>query len=537
MFGLGGMSNSVLDLEDAPFIFAIGTNMTESHPVIAVRVKRAVRKGAKLLVADPRRVGLVEHATWWLPMRVGSDVALLNAMAHVILAEGLERREFLAERATGVEELRAHLERFTPEWAAPITGLSADDIRHAARAYATAERAAICYTLGITEHACGVDNVQALGNLALLTGNLGRAHAGLNPLRGQNNVQGTGDSGALPESLPGYRKVSDPIVRAHAESVWGFSVPAKPGFKKPEVVDAILEGEVSGLWVMGDNTIVSDTDSARTRAAFGKLELLVSQDVFLTETARLAHVVLPAAAFAEVDGVYTSSERRVQRVRKALPAPGEAKADWWIVCEVGRRMGLPMPFERPEDLWNELRRVSPFHMGGISYARIERTGVQWPCPDEAHPGTSFLHDGAFNLGKAAFRRLDYRPPAEEPDADYPLILTTGRRLSTYHTNTQTGRVRGFERLVDQEYVEMNPIDADELSLADGAWVWLESRRGRIRVRVRRTLRSPRGTVFTSFAFGRDAPVNTLTSTAVDPVTKTPEFKACAVRVRPEPRQD
>lgn len=525
------MTNSILELEDAPFIFAIGSNMTESHPVIAVRVKRAVKKGGRLLVADPRRVGLVEHAYQYLPLKVGSDVALLNAMMHVILAEGLERREYLAERTTGVEALRAHLADQTPEWAAPITGLPPADIRQAARDLATAERAAICYTLGITEHACGVDNVQSLANLAMLTGNLGRVHAGLNPLRGQNNVQGTGDSGALPESLPGYRKVWVDAFRAHAEGVWGFPVRKEVGLKKPEAVDAMLAGKVKALWVVGDNTVVSDTDSARTREAFGKLDLMVAQDVFLTETARMAHVVLPAAAFAEVDGVYTSSERRVQRVRKALDPPGEARPDWWIFCEIGRRMGLPMPFDSSEDLWNELRRVSPDHLGGISYARIERVGLQWPCPDESHPGTLFLHEGAFPIGKATFALIRHTPPDEQPDAEYPLILTTGRRLSTYHTNTQTGRVRGFERLVDHEYLELHPADADELALADGEIVALESRRGRVQVRVRRTLRSPRGTVFSSFAFGGETPINLLTSTALDPETKTPEFKACAVRVR------
>ncbi len=523
------MTNSIGELEHSPFIFAIGTNTTESHPVIAVRIKMAVKKGARLLVADPRRIDLTRFAYKYLPMKIGSDVALINAMCQVIIAENLQRQSYIDERTEGFAALKAHLAEWTPERASEITGLTPDDIRQAARDYATTPKAAICYTLGITEHRCGVNNVQALGNLALLTGNLGVESAGVNPFRGQNNVQGTGDMGCMPGSLPGYEKLSNPVARARVEKAWGVGLPEKEGFKKPEAIDAILEGKVKAMWVMGDNTVVADTDSEKTVAAFRKLDFLVVQDLFLTRTAQEAHVVFPAAAFAELDGTYANSERRVQRVRKAVEPPGEAKPDWWIVQEVSKRFGFPMNYKDSEEIWNEVSSLAPT-LTGISYARIDKVGIQWPCDDADHPGTKFLHGDGFPIGKAKLVAIDYLPPAEVPDADYPFMLTTGRRLSTYHTGTQTGRAKHFDRLVDQEYLELNPHDASALGVVDNEMISLASRRGRITMAARISERSPRGVVFCTFHFPEKAWVNLLSSTALDPTTKTPEFKACAVKV-------
>jgi formate dehydrogenase major subunit len=530
MFGMGAMSNSIRELEDAPFIFAIGTNTTESHPVIALRIKKAVKKGARLFVADPRRIDLVRYAERYLPLRVGSDLALLNALSHVIVEEGLYAKAFVDERAEGFDAYRDHLRTLTPEWAAPICGLTPESIRELARAYATAERAAIVYTLGITEHACGVSNVEALGNLALLTGNLGRRSSGVNPLRGQNNVQGTGDMGCMPENLPGYMKVANADERALVSQAWGLEVSATPGMKKPEVVEAALAGRVRAMWIMGDNTVVSDTDSLRTIAALKALDFLVVQDIFMTETARLAHVVLPAAAsFAEVDGIFTNSDRHVQRVRKAVEPPGQAWADWKIFAEAAKKMGHDWGYESAEAIWTEAAAIAPT-LRGISYRRLETEQLAWPCPDATHPGTEFMHEGTFKRGRGLFMNVKYQPIADPTDAEFPLILTTGRRLSTYHTGTQTRRARHFDRIQAHEEIEVNPDDAVALGLTDGAQVEIASRRGTVRAQLKVTDRSPRGTVFMTFHFPDETFTNLLSSTAVDPLTLTPEFKACAVRV-------
>jgi formate dehydrogenase major subunit/formate dehydrogenase alpha subunit len=529
---MGAMSNSIHELEDAPYIFAIGTNTTESHPVIALRIKKAVKKGAKLTVADPRRIDLTRFAHRYLPLRVGSDLALLNAMSHVILAENLWRKEYVDTRAEGLEAYREHVRELTPEWAAPVTGLDPQAIREVAREYAGAERAAICYTLGITEHACGVHNVEALGNLALLTGNLGRRSAGVNPLRGQNNVQGTGDMGCMPENLPGYMKVANPGDRAIVEKRWGIQLSTVEGLKKPEVVEAALAGKLRAMWICGDNTVIADTNSVRTEQALRALDFLVVQDIFMTETSRLAHVVLPAAAsFAETDGTYTNSDRHVQRVRKAVEPPGNAWPDWKIFLEAARKMGADWQFDGPRQIWNEVASIAPT-LGGISYERLEKQHLAWPCPDPSHPGTEFLHGGSFKRGRGLFMNVPFEPIADDTDDEFPLILTTGRRLSTYHTGTQTRRARHFDRIQAHEEIEVNPDDAVELGLSDGKLVQIASRRGQVSALCKITTRSPRGTVFMTFHFPDETRTNLLSSTALDPETLTPEFKACAVRVSP-----
>jgi formate dehydrogenase major subunit/formate dehydrogenase alpha subunit len=529
---MGAMSNSIRELEDAPFIFAIGTNTTESHPVIALRIKKAVKKGAHLVVADPRRIDLVRFAHEYLPIRVGSDLALLNAVSHVIIAENLVRKQFVDERTEGFEAYREHVRALTPEWAAPIVGIEPDQIRDLARRYATAERAAIVYTLGITEHACGVHNVEALGNLALLTGNLGRRSSGVNPLRGQNNVQGTGDMGCMPESLPGYMKVANADDRAVVENIWKLPLSATPGMMKPQVVEAALEGRVRAMWICGDNTVVSDTDPGRTVAALEKLDFLVVQDIFLTETAQLADVVLPAAAsFAETDGIYTNSDRHVQRVRKAVEPPGQAWPDWKIFAEAAKRMGHDWGFSTPEQIWSEAAAIAPT-LRGISYQRLEHEQLAWPCPDATHPGTEFMHEGKFKRGRGLFMNVPHQPISDGTDPEFPLVLTTGRRLSTYHTGTQTRRAKHFDRLQAHEEIEVNPDDARAYGVADGATIEVASRRGTVHALCRITDRSPRGTVFMTFHFPDETRTNLLSSTALDPLTLTPEFKACAVRLAP-----
>lgn len=529
MVGRGAMSNSIAELEDAPLILAVGTNTTETHPVISIRVKQAVAKGAKLIVVDPRKIELTGFAHRWLRLKVGTDIALFNAMAHVIIQEGLYDETFVRERTQGLDELRSFLEAYTPEFAQEATGVPVEEIIAAAREYATAERAAIIYTLGVTEHSCGVHNVQSLANLALLCGNFGIPSAGVNPLRGQNNVQGAGDVGCDPAYLPGYQRTSANAARETWEREWGVSLSPRPGRTKVAVIDDILAGKTRAVYIMGENTVVSDANAAKTRRALEQVEFLVVQDIFLTETARLAHVVLPAASFAEVDGTFTNTERRVQRVRKAVEPPGQARPDWVILSELASRLGYPMRYDHPAQIWDELARNTPI-LAGISYDRIELQGIQWPCPTPDHPGTQFLHQEVFVTEQGYFQPVDHVPPAEAPDEEYPLVLTTGRRRPTYHTGTQTGRAAGFEALVPHEWVEVSPEDAADLRLADGEEVAVVSRRGRVRVAVKVTDRSPAGVVFMSFHFPQSTPTNVLTTDAYDPITETPEFKACAVRI-------
>ncbi len=523
------MSNAIAELEDAPFILAAGTNTTESHPVISLRVKKAVARGGKLVVIDPRKIELTQWAHRWLRLKVGTDIALFNAMAHVIIEEGLVDEAFVAERTSGYDLLKDYLKDYTPEYAEAETGVPAEDIVATAREYAQADPAAIIYTLGITEHSCGVHNVQSLSNLALLTGNFGRASSGVNPLRGQNNVQGAGDMGCLPAYYPGYQKVLSNEVRQGWERIWGVKLNEHPGTTKVTALDEMVEGKVRGVYIMGENTVVSDANAGHTRRALEAADFVVVQDMFMTETAELADVVLPAASFAEVDGTYTNSERRVQRVRKAVDPPGQAKPDWQIVMELTNRLGYEEHYDHPSEIWDEVTLNAPV-LAGISYDRIEDIGLQWPCPDPQHPGTPFLHAGSFVTDKGYLQCVPHVPPAEVPDADFPLILTTGRRRSTYHTGTMTGRAEGFDVLVPHEWIEVSPADAEEMALADGENVAVVSRRGRVEMPVKITDRSPLGVVFSSFHFPQTAPTNMLTSEFYDPITETPEFKACAVRI-------
>ncbi len=530
------MSNPLADMEKPNVIFAIGTNMTECHPVAATRLKKAIKRGAKMIVADPRRIGLADMADLYLPLRVGTDVALLLGMAHVIARDGLMDREFVAARTTEVEAFVAHAQKFTPQWASGITGVPAADIETAARWYAQGAPSAIYYTLGITEHVCGVDNVQSLCNLALMTGNLGREGAGINPMRGQNNIQGSGDAGGIPANYPGYQPVTDPANQAKFEKLYGKKVELQRGWTK---VDAFEKAgkEVFAMLIDGENSVVSDPDRAHSEHAIKALDHFVVLDLFRTETAELAHVVLPATAWGETDGTQVNTERRVQRLRKAVPAQGEAMPDWWIIAQIAKRSGIPgFDWESAQDVFDELCSLSPIY-AGLDWQRVsEGEAVHWPVPSKDHPGTPVLHIGEFKNGKGIFSIVDYRPPAEVVSAEYPVWLTTGRRLQAYHTRTQTGRTEGIEYLLSEESLEVHPDDVRAFGLTEGGFVEMASPRGSVRLRVRASDRSPRGTVFCSFSFN-EVPVNFLTGGGYDPVTRTGELKVCPVRLTPLRAED
>jgi len=523
------MTNSIEEIGGAGAIFAIGTNTTRAHPVIALRVKRAANNGVPLIVANPKRIDLCRFADIFLQLKPGTDVALLMGMIRVIVEEGLEDKEYIAERTEDFELLREALEEFPLDEVAEITGVDAELIRKAARVYATSKPARILYTMGITQHTHGTDNVMAIANLAMVTGNVGVEGGGVNPLRGQNNVQGACDMGALPDVYPGYQKVAESEVNGKFEQAWGVSLSGEPGLTHTEVVDAMLEGRVKALYLMGENPVLSEANANHTRAAFEKAEFVICQDIFLSETAELADLVLPAASFVEKDGTYTNTERRVQRVRKAIETPGEQMPDWWITSQIARRMGAGgFDFETPEQVFEEIRSVTPSY-AGISYDRIEKGGIQWPCPSEDHPGTQYLHEGQFARGKGRFMPVSYRESAELPDDDYPLLLTTDRSLYHYHTATMTMRVAGLKEVDGRETVKINPADAERHGLADGQSVEVVSRRGRVTVDVEVTDVCPPGVVSMTFHFA-EVPTNVLTNDALDPVAKIPETKVCAVRI-------
>lgn len=528
--GSGAMTNSIEEIIDADCILVTGSNTTEAHPIVAQEIKRAVRRGATLIVVDPREIELASYAHFYLQPWPGTDVAWINGFCHVILKEGLWDEEFVRERCENFEEFAKSLEKYTPEYVEKITGIPAELLREAARAYGKAERAMIFYAMGLTQHTHGTENVLAIANLALLTGNLGRRSTGINPLRGQNNVQGACDMGALPGLLPGYQRLSDPAVREKFERAWGGSLPEQPGLTVVEMFQAVLAGKIKAMLIMGENPMVSDPEIAHVAEALKQLEFLAVLDIFPNETTPYAHVILPAASFAEKDGTFTNTERRIQRVRKVFDPPGEARADWEILCELSRRLGYPMDYSHPSQIMEEIASLVPIY-GGISYARLEHQGIQWPCPTPDHPGTPYLHKDRFPRGKGKFHVVEHRDPAELPDKEFPFLLTTGRNLWQYHSRTMTGRVPGLAELSPEAYAEINPADAAALGIRDGAKVRITSRRGSIVVVAKVTETVPKGVVFIPFHFGEQA-ANLLTQAALDPVAKIPEFKVCAVRLEP-----
>ncbi|MDC0219159.1 molybdopterin-dependent oxidoreductase, partial [Verrucomicrobia bacterium] len=473
---------------------------------------------------------LAGMAHLYLPLRVGSDVALLLGMAHVISRDGFTNHAFITERTKGADEFLEHLKPFTPEWAAEITGLNPSDIEKAARMYGGADRGAIYYTLGITEHICGVDNVQSLCNLALMTGNLGREGTGINPMRGQNNIQGAGDSGAVPANYPGFQPVNDSANQEKFSKLYGREINLEKGITKVTALNECGKS-IHAMIINGENTVVSDPDRDHCKRSLESLDHLVLIDIFRTETAELADVVLPATAFGETDGVCVNTERRVQRLRQAVPPQGEARPDWWIVSQIAQRLGIPgFGYESAKDVFNELCGLSAIYTG-LDWDRIKNAEYQWPVPEKDHPGTPILHEGEFKNGRGLFSLVKYRDPAEVVNEDYPVWLTTGRRLQAYHTRTQTGRSAGIDYLLSEESLGVHPSDIVKMQLTDGGFANLTSRRGTVKIRVRASDQSPPGTVFCSFSFN-DVPVNILTGSGYDPITETAELKVCAVRVEP-----
>lgn len=523
------MTNGIDEILGAQVIFVIGSNTTENHPIIGAKMIQAKRRGARIIVADPRRIPLVKHADIHLQIKPGTNVALLNAMAHVIIREELYDKAYVAERVDGFDALAALVEKYTPEMAAEICGVKAEDIAAAARLYAGVEKAGIYYTMGITQHATGTHNVMAISNLALLCGNIGIENAGVNPLRGQNNVQGACDVGALPNVYPGYQKVDDPAVRDKFMKAWQVETLSDTiGRTVPKIMDGALDGSIRMLYIMGENPMVSDPDISHVSHALEALDFLVVQDIFLTETAAKAHVVLPVACFAEKDGTFTNTERRVQRVRKAVKAPGEARSDLEVFQELMVRIGCADALTTPESVMKEIAAVTPSY-GGISYARLEEEILHWPCPTERHPGTVTLHKGQFARGKGMFMGAEHIGPAETTDAAYPFILTTGRVLYHYHTRSMTGRVEGLNQLSGGSYVELSPEAAEKLGILSGDIVRVSSRRGSIETVAKVTKNISGNTVFMPFHFAEGA-VNHLTNSVLDPISNVSELKVCAVHV-------
>jgi len=528
-FGSGAMTNPIKEIGGAACILAVGTNTNEAHPVIALDIMKAVKKGAKLIVINPRKIRLNRIAHLWLRLRPGTDVPLLMGMAKVILDEGLEDRAFLESRCENFDAFKDSLAEYGLDSVEKITGVPKDLIVEAARTYAKNSPASILYTLGITEHNHGVDNVMALANLAMVTGNLGKPSAGVNPLRGQNNVQGACDMGALPDVFVSYQKVTDIKNRQKFEDAWGVKLSDKIGLTETEMINAAHEGKIKAMYIIGENPPLSEANANHTVEALQKLEFIVVQDIFATETTREADVVLPGASFAEKDGTFTNTERRVQRVRKAVNVVGNARPDWWITCELARRMGgKGFEYNSPEKIMDEINLLSP-HYTGITYECLEQRSPQWPCLSPEHPGTPVLHTGGFSRGKGRLAAIKYRPSSELPDAKYPFMLTTGRSLFQYNTITMTGRVKGLRGIYNEDTVDISPEDARKLGVAGKDWVKLTTRRGTVNARVKITTASSEGVVYMNFHFAENCS-NILTNNALDPVAKTPEYKVCAVQI-------
>ena len=528
-FGSGAMTNSIEDIRRSPLVFVIGSNTTECHPVMGILIRQAVEAGeTTLIVADPRRISLSRIAAVHMRQKPGTDVALLNGMMNVIVEEGLADRDFIAARTEDFEAFREAVAEVPPDLAARITGVPEEQIRRAARLYASAEQASIVYSMGITQHTTGTDNVLTLANLAMLTGNVGTERGGVNPLRGQNNVQGACDMGALPNVFTGYQPVDDPAVRAKFEGAWKTRLSAKPGLTVVEILNAAAEGRIKGLYIMGENPMLSDPDVNHVREALEAVDFLVVQDIFLSETAELADVVLPAGSFAEKDGTFTNTERRVQRVRKAVSLPGEAMDDWRILCDLSTRLGYDMDYADAAAIADEIAALTPIY-GGITYDRLDGVGLQWPCPSADHPGTRVLHKDKFSRGLGKFHAVRFFPPRETPDSEYPFVLTTGRLLQHWHTGTMTRRSEVLNDLVPHGTLELNSQDAARMDVRDGEMVSVRSRRGGVQVPAGVSDMVAPGTVFLAFHFW-EHPANALTIAALDPVAKIPEYKACAVRV-------
>lgn len=524
------MTNSIEEILNTDAMFVIGSNTTENHPIIGITMKQAIKQnGSKLIVADPRQIELSKYADVYLQLKPGTNIALLNGMMNVIIENNLQDMEYIKERTENYQELVDFVKEYTPDRVAEICGVNAEDIIKAAKIYAEADKAGIYYTMGITQHTTGTNGVMSVSNLALLCGNVGKESAGVNPLRGQNNVQGACDMGALPADLPGYQKVFKKEVAEKFEKAWGAKLSKLVGYTVSEMLDGAEHGNIKFLYIMGENPMVSDPDITHVKKSLENLDFLVVQDIFLTETAELADVVLPAAAFAEKDGTFSNTERRIQRVRKAIDPPGEAKADWKILMDIMNRIGYDKKYMGPSDIMDEIASLTPSY-GGVNYKRLENPmGLQWPCLDEDHPGTVYLHKEAIARGRGMFMPSHQVDSAEMPDSEYPFVFTTGRILYHYHTRSMTGRVEGLNKKAPSNYVEINEDTANKMGIKEGELVRLTSRRGKVEVPARITNIVSENVLFMPFHYAEGA-ANYLTNTALDPVAKIPELKVAAVRL-------
>jgi formate dehydrogenase alpha subunit len=527
-FGSGAMTNTIDEIEGARCIFVIGSNTTEAHPLLGSRILKAKEKGAQLIVADPRKIHLAAYADIFVRQNLGTDVALINGIMNVILKEGWHNSTFIKERTEGFEDFRKVVERYTPEKVEKITGVHAEDIKRIAEVYARSETSTIIYAMGITQHTTGVDNVKSLANLAMLCGQIGRESTGVNPLRGQNNVQGACDMGALPNVYPGYQAVADLHNAGKFGKAWNAKLSTKPGLTVTEMLKGAMAGKVKAMFILGENPMVSDPDIQHVKEALSSLDFLVVQDIFLSESSQLAHVVLPGVSFAEKDGTFTNTERKVKRIRKAIEPIGDSRQDWQIICDLSTRMGYEMSYADASQIMEEIAQVTPSY-GGIHYDRIEQDGLHWPCPNREHPGTRYLHKDHFTRGLGLFHAVEYLPPGELPDEEYPCMLTTGRVYVHYHTGTMTRRSPSLNKEMEEGYVEINPEKAKELRISQGERIKIRSRRGEIEIKADLSERVERDTIFIPFHFAESA-ANVLTNPAVDPIAKIPEYKVCAVRI-------
>lgn len=536
MLGSGAMTNTIRDIaEQADVIMLVGSNPEEAHPVIGMQLRAAVERGCRLIVVDPRDIGLAKMADIHLKIRPGTNVAFANAMTNVLIKERLVDEGFVRNRTEGFEILAANVSEYTPEWAEDVCGIDRRDLIAAAKLFGQAQRASIVYCLGVTEHSTGTDGVMALSNIAMITGNLGKAGGGMNPLRGQNNVQGACDMGASPDDLPGYQKIWDDAARAKFEKAWGASLSPKPGTKATECFPAMMDGRIRGLYLFGEDPVRTDPDTGHVIKALESLEFFVVEDLFMTETAKYADVILPGCSYAEKEGTFTNTERRVQRVRKAVDVVEGARPDTEIFTEVMNRMGYPQPLLTPAQIMDEIASMTPPY-GGISHERLDSEsvagrGLQWPCPHAGHPGTPILHVGSFSRGVGSFSVPEYRPSAERPDWDYPFILMTGRVLYHYNAQAMTGRTPGLDEISSRSFIELNTSDALRLGIEDGGLVRVTSRRGSIETIARVSGKTNPGQVWMPFHF-QDGNSNWLTNAALDSISKAPEYKVCAVSVTP-----
>jgi len=527
-FGSGAMTNSIADMKSTDLFLMIGSNPDTGHPTIGLRVHQAVDRGAKLIVVDPRKTKLAERADLWLSIKPGTDVAFLNGLMSVILEEDLWDKKFVEERTEDFDYLCNIVKKYSPDIVEEITGVNEEQLRQVARMFAAEGRHAIYHGMGITHYVTGTDRVKSIANLSMLCGKVGVAGGGCNPLRGQNNVQGACDMGALFNTLPGYGGLDNDDLFDRYEKIWKVKLPRRPGKPATEVWDNVIDGDIRGLYVFGEDPMVADANISHVKKALEKVDFLLVQDIFLTETAKMADIVLPAACYAEKDGTFTCTERRVQRVRKAVDPPGEARPDWRIFCDLSKKMGYDMDYSSAEDIFEEIRSLLPQY-AGITYDRIEKEGLQWPVPNEEHPGTTVLHTESFTRGKGLFIPEEYIPPVELPDEEYPMSFTTGRDLARYNFSSMTGKTPEIDLISPECFAEVNPVDAERLGIKEKSRVRLTSRRGSVELRATITDRSQEGTIFCTYNH-LETLVNLLTLDALDRLSRTPEYKLCAIRV-------